>query len=156
MKELSLNLVLGVTSGLFTALLVLIIRGLWIKVLVPWFEELVYKDAKIEGQWFGYSETVEYSLTIERVGHKIRGQMTALTEIDKGRTWTVEGTFRNLILTAVYGATERTRIDRGGIVLMLEADGEVMSGQLAYYLGPKHAVKSSTFQICRKKKASIA
>ena len=47
------NITIGIVAGLVTAFITIVLRSLWIKVLIPWFEELLYKDIKIEGIWNG-------------------------------------------------------------------------------------------------------
>ncbi len=47
------NITIGIVAGLLTAFITIVLRGLWFKILIPWFEELLYKDIKIEGVWVG-------------------------------------------------------------------------------------------------------
>ena len=43
------NIITGLVSGLVVILFVLVFRSFWNAVIVPWFEDRVYKDVKIEG-----------------------------------------------------------------------------------------------------------
>ena len=47
------NIISGLISGLVVSIFVLVFRQFWNSVIVPWFEERVYKDVHIEGKWFG-------------------------------------------------------------------------------------------------------
>ncbi|RNC85886.1 MAG: hypothetical protein ED557_03705 [Balneola sp.] len=47
------NISIGIVAGLLTAFITIVLRALWVRILIPWFEELLYKDIKIEGVWIG-------------------------------------------------------------------------------------------------------
>ena len=42
------NIIIGLVSGLAVTLFALVFRNFWNAIIVPWFEERVYKDVKIE------------------------------------------------------------------------------------------------------------
>jgi hypothetical protein len=44
----------GVIGGVVTALLLLVFATLWKTNITPWFENITYRDAKIEGVWHGF------------------------------------------------------------------------------------------------------
>lgn len=44
----------GVVGGVVTALLLLVFATLWKTNITPWFENITYRDAKIEGVWHGF------------------------------------------------------------------------------------------------------
>lgn len=44
----------GVIGGVVTALLLLLFTTLWKTNITPWFENITYRDAKIEGVWHGF------------------------------------------------------------------------------------------------------
>ncbi len=44
----------GIVGGVVTALLLLVFTRLWHSNITPWFENLTYRDAKIEGVWTGF------------------------------------------------------------------------------------------------------
>jgi len=46
------NIIAGLISGAVVTLFIIIFRSIWIKIIEPWFEDRVYKDAQIEGKWF--------------------------------------------------------------------------------------------------------
>lgn len=47
------SLASGIISGLITALLLFVFAILWRKNIEPWFENLLYQDVCIEGEWTG-------------------------------------------------------------------------------------------------------
>lgn len=44
----------GVIGGIVTAILLLLFTTLWRTNITPWFENITYRDAKIEGVWHGF------------------------------------------------------------------------------------------------------
>jgi len=52
-NQISSNILLGIIAGVTATGITLFIRSFWRKAMIPWYEERVYKDAKIEGSWDG-------------------------------------------------------------------------------------------------------
>jgi hypothetical protein len=59
MNDFYSNIAIGVIAGLLATLFTIGFRQAWICIIVPWFEELVYKDAKIEGIWYSIPGELE-------------------------------------------------------------------------------------------------
>src|SRR5271166_3798072 len=111
MSELAFSLVTGIISGVIATFLIVIFAWFWRTVVEPWYENLVYKDARIEGRWgakgifdfLGQGRLEEeFTWTLTRVGHSVKGIIVCVSGPDKGLTYDVVGTFRNLVLTATY------------------------------------------------------
>lgn len=51
--DLAAPLINGVIGGVVTSILILIFSIIWKSNITPWFENIVYKDTKIEGIWNG-------------------------------------------------------------------------------------------------------
>lgn len=100
------NIVAGLVSGLVVTLFVVTFKRFWDVVIVPWFEERVYKDVKIEGKWYGlYPTTKDLSqdiIVLKRRGHFIEGKLTCTLGHDEGREFSLQGSFRNMILPLTY------------------------------------------------------
>lgn len=159
-------ILLGIVSGLFTTLIVVVIHFLWVKVIIPRYENTVYKDALIEGRWKGestlytidedhveewagtykISKSNKYNVDLIRVGHAVSGTMLITSGPDEGKSFRIEGSFRNLILAATYESMDRSAIDRGALSLMIEHNGEIFSGYVAQYVDPHHRVEPVKMQ----------
>jgi len=145
MKE---NIIAGLTSGLFVSLFILVFRHFWNAVVIPWFEERVYKDAKIEGKWYSiYTENgMQHRrevISLKRHGHFIKGTVICGSGLDKGEEYTVSGSFRNMILPLVYENTDNSNTDRGTITLKSNHSGKRFSGKVSYYDGPTDNILDS-------------
>ncbi|EGR0671656.1 hypothetical protein JKP11_21720 [Vibrio vulnificus] len=133
------NLVSGLVSGLIVVLITLVISRVWTLIVVPWFEERVYKDVKIEGKWFSYYTGGmlgrQEVITLKRHGHQITGTMvcTNIGQPDHGEQYNIHGTFKNLILPLVYENDNQSKTDRGTITLKSTFSAKKLVGQISYY-----------------------
>jgi len=50
-QEFSMALLNGVLGGLIATAIALFFREVWAKIITPWYENRVYRDARIEGKW---------------------------------------------------------------------------------------------------------
>jgi hypothetical protein len=131
------SIISGLISGVTVAFLILLIRGFWNAVIVPWFEERVYKDVKIEGKWFGlYPTTTDLRqdvITLHRHGHAVTGKMICTKGGDEGEEYCITGSFRNMLLPLTYETTDNQKTDRGSITLICVRNGERLKGKIAFY-----------------------
>lgn len=140
------SLISGVVSGLLVAVVVVIFRGVWKEILVPWFEERVYKDARIEGEWFSlypkWSDRRQEAITLTRHGHAVAGTIVCTTGKDEGERYDVTGSFRNMILPLVYETSDRQKTDRGTITLKLVGNARRFRGIVAAYSNHRDLISS--------------
>lgn len=225
----------GIISGLITALLLFVFAILWRKNIEPWFENLLYQDVCIEGEWSGIlipylgledldriakktawrrfqerlrkerkaergepvpassvseqGEEKEVSaelilhndsdsrpdaesekekhikiaigavpiivrVEIFRTGHKINGRIIEIGGASKVHTYTISGSFKNLILAGCYETCSRDHIDRGALSLMLKNNGKVFEGFFSSYSDSQHKV--TPMQCVLKKKNQLS
>jgi hypothetical protein len=57
-----------------------------------------------------------------------------------------EGTFRNLILTGTYTASNPSQLDRGTFALMLANNGRTLLGATSYYVDGGYEVRSVPYR----------
>lgn len=215
------SLASGIISGLITALLLFVFAILWRKNIEPWFENLLYQDVCIEGEWAGilipylgledldraakkaawrkfqervrrerktergepipatsvseHGDQKEISaelilhndaksssgsesenerhikiaiaplpilirVEISRTGHKVSGRIIEIGGASKVHTYTINGSFKNLILAGCYETCSRDHIDRGALSLMLKNNGKVFEGFFSSYSDNNHKV----------------
>jgi hypothetical protein len=77
------DVVSGAVGGLISTVIIVLFGTIWSKTLIPWFEELVYKAARIEGDWCGevnYDDgnTEEFEFKILRQSYRIFGSMQSV------------------------------------------------------------------------------
>ncbi|MFQ2499072.1 hypothetical protein ACK31U_04145 [Aeromonas caviae] len=227
------SLASGIVSGLITALLLFVFAILWRKNIEPWFENILYQDVCVEGEWSGIlipylglgdldrvakkaawrryqerlrkerkaekGEPVQASSVSERgeqrevsaelilhgdseekqepekekhikiaissvpiivrveifrTGHKINGRIIEIGGASRVHTYTISGTFKNLILSGCYETCSRDHIDRGALSLMLKNNGKVFEGFFSSYNDSEH--KITPMQCVLKKKNQLS
>lgn len=215
------SLATGLISGLMTSFLLFVFAILWKKNIVPWFENILYQDVCIEGEWSGIlipylgldhldqamrraawrkfedkmrnenisnkkipiesstlmdnsdckdvsaelilhkpeckeenentsdDETIKISLSpvpifvrveIHRIGHKIKGRIIEVGGASKVHTYTINGSFKNLILSSSYETCNKDHIDRGALSLMLKNNGKTFEGFFSSYADNKNEI----------------
>lgn len=142
----------GIYSGLITSLLVFAFQSQWKKIIVPWYEERIYKDARIEGNW-----EIEYDgiarreiIALERKAHSVSGTIVGIAGEDIGKSYKLDGVFKNLLLTASYSSEDRTSLDRGTFTLFLGDNGNTLKGCSSYYEDESGTVTSDNCKWRRK------
>jgi len=144
---------IGIVSGLITTFLIVVLREVWLKIIEPWYEERVYKDARIEGRWrtkYGSIDNKEI-VELQRTGHSISGKITVVGGADQGMVYDISGTFNNLLLTGSYVPVNRSCLDRGSFTLMLVSNGERLEGHTSYYLDGEHTVVPDSYVWVRER-----
>ncbi len=149
------SIIAGLISGLIVTLFIIIFKSLWDKIIIPWFEERIYKDAYIEGTWYSLHPDEAYFrqeiFALKRTGHNIIGTMVCVEGEDKGEEYTVEGSFRNMILPLIYESSDTSKTDRGSITLKAIRNGEVLRGKISLYNNGNDDITSATIILFKNK-----
>lgn len=81
---------------------------------------------------------IEVRAEIKRVGHSITAQLVEIGGASQIHTYTVKGSFKNLILTGEYENDDCSNIDRGSLSLMLRENGNTLEGFFSSYADHDH------------------
>lgn len=84
---------------------------------------------------------IEVRAQFERVGHDIKGEIVEVGGASDIHTYSVTGSFKNLILTGEYENKHSGYIDRGSLSLMLVKNGNELKGFFASYSDNNHEIK---------------
>lgn len=152
---MSENIIAGLISGLLATLLVFVFRSVWTTLIIPWFEERIYKDVRIEGSWYSLypssSDVRQEVITLARRGHAITGTIICSTGSDSGEKYQVAGSFRNMLLPLTYESADLTKADRGTITLKAVHNGERLAGKIAMYNTFEDSVETANIVWFRSK-----
>jgi len=136
----------GLVSGLLVTLFVVVFHAWWVKIIVPWFEDRVYKDARIEGKWLAlYPTTIELrqeNVSLSRHGHEVKGNIICSTGPDEGEKYSVHGSFRNMILVLIYETSDMAKTDRGTLTLKSVSNADRLEGTLSAYTDDTDSIES--------------
>ena len=152
---MSENIIAGLISGVLATLLVFVFRTVWTALVIPWFEERIYKDVRIEGKWYSLYPTTSDSrqevISLERHGHAITGIIICTVGSDTGEKYHVAGSFRNMLLPLTYESADSSKTDRGTITLKSVHNGERLAGKLAFYNTIEDSIETTNIVWFRSK-----
>ncbi|MDO9571513.1 MAG: hypothetical protein Q7J58_19360 [Hydrogenophaga sp.] len=144
------SVVAGVVAAILLGGFNWIIKSVWLAHISPWWENLTYSDARVDGIWetklitdldSDYREVAK----IKQVGHRVAGTIECTNGVDRGNAYEFIGTIRNTILSAYYWNTDKTALDSGSFSLRLESNGERLRGYTSYYFDIDHSLKSREY-----------
>ncbi|MDP2383632.1 MAG: hypothetical protein Q8N00_12600 [Nitrospirota bacterium] len=160
MEHITWTIGIGALTGLIVSGIVLIIGQFTVKVVLPWYENLVYHDVKIEGRWYGTAQVSGIEVTrvwiISRQGHNIAATVTSTSGPDVGQVFHVTGSFKNLLLTATYVHSDQTNTARGTYTFKLVGDGHKFDGVIAYYATGSEKVSCGPYTLTRSESGHTA
>lgn len=87
---------------------------------------------------------------LTRSGHQIKGKILEIGGASDIHTYDINGTFKNLILTANYESTSENHIDRGALSLMLIKNGEVLEGFFSSYSDTEHRMSPMKYYLSKR------
>jgi hypothetical protein len=139
----------GVISALVATFLVFVGAKYWNRVVLPWYEDRVYRDIRLAGEWRTVGEEeggrIKEVAKVRQKAHRVWGEIV-LDEQTDVREYEFEGEFKNLILTARYWTKGESDLDRGTFTLMLRDNGGTLKGCYAWYGGKVNDVVSGKYE----------
>lgn len=143
------ELIIGVIGGLVASITIFLWEKVWKRIIVPWYEERVYQDARINGEWkstFKYQNEIHEELVeIRSQGHSITGKITVIKGKHQGKVFNFSGNFKNLILIGTYHSKKRIDLDRGTFTMLLTKNGSVLEGICALYKGATNSIEHAEY-----------
>lgn len=101
-------------------------------------------DSEVVGRRFFIAVSkftpIEVRAQFERVGHEIKGEIVEIGGASDIHTYSVRGSFKNLILTGEYENNHSGHIDRGSLSLMLVKNGREFRGFFSSYADSSHKI----------------
>lgn len=141
-------IVWGVVAGALTSALLLLFSQVFAKVLIPWYQEIVYRGVDLRGQWISHRTdangiTYHYTLNIKQSAHELSGNM-AIAKVnsqpnpaaglsgDYVQPFTVEGRVWEGFVTLQMESTDRRSLSLATSLLQVSDRGQKLVGHMAY------------------------
>ena len=144
------NIWIGIISGIISAVICVALYNLYKKVLIPFFERMVYKDIDISGKWktkmILNDEKYEETAKIIQKAHRIKGIINFKIVDGKEEIYKFKGEFKNLISTAEYWKPYKSDRDRGTFTLEAKNNGLILEGFGSIYQDSKDKVVKIEYQ----------
>jgi len=137
----SQTVILGVVSGVITSGLLYLAVAIFKRVILPWYQNLIYSGTEIAGEWYCYARDLAQNAKFELTQHAnlLKGQAVYVhadegdVEIEKLRTFTVAGIIEERFVQLNLKHVDKTRIGLVSYLLEVKGDGRRMSGAGCYY-----------------------
>lgn len=140
------SIFLGVISGIATAIVIWGCAQIFKKVVLPWFEEVVYKGVDVSGTWvFKYKspDTVpepqrmafEVVLDVEQKAHYLTGTFQAKTtrqDTEYINQYKFTGVLRDNYIVFTYQALRKNRTGTGAFLLRVCHGGTELTGSAVF------------------------
>ncbi len=136
------SIVIGIISGILTSIAILIGSRIFNRIVLPWYQSLIYSGILVEGQWYTGSvpnSTQEAKLELDQYAHRIKGiatytdGSTVNSFSEKVRTFKVSGTLKDRFVLLTLEHTDRKRIGVTAYLLEVVGDGRIMKGGRVFY-----------------------
>ncbi len=142
----AVNLFLGVVAGIITYVIIGFTISIFRKIVLPWYQNLIYKGINIRGEWLGYAATIEggeyvvgpdseSTVILNQQGNKIYGELL-LTKQPSGekcrKLFEFEGTFVDTILMCNSKARDSNNMGKGAFLMKLTENGAKLKGSQTY------------------------
>jgi hypothetical protein len=138
----------GVVAGIATSAALLVLSKFFEKVLIPWYQELVFKGIDLRGKWIAQKTylngiSYHYSLLLKQSAHTLRGSMT-ISKMnsqpgppggqlgDYVQSFDVRGTTWEGFLTINMTSDDRRSLSFATALLQVRNRGQALVGHMAY------------------------
>jgi hypothetical protein len=142
----ALSLVIGIVSGILTSALIFLAVQIFRKIIIPWYQSIVYQGLIIDGEWKVFFQTPgvlqaqDIILNLTQKAHRLEGTATYIIMKEEARKWSeqvktfhLEGRIADRFVVLTLRHTERNRIGVGTLLIEIIGDGRIMSGQITTY-----------------------
>jgi hypothetical protein len=136
------SLIIGIVSGIITTALIYLAVLIFRKIVIPWYQEIVYKGIDVGGKWRMSSAEIEgmdMFLNLAQHAHRLKGTLTLFrknemeSQIDPIRTYKIEGSISNRFIVATLSLIEKNRLGIGTLLFEVVGDGQRLKGNWTYY-----------------------
>ncbi len=158
LPQFYLAIFVGVFSGCLTALLIWIIRKIFINIFSPWLEQRLYKGVLLDGTWNAtvnfedtrkdgsiFQSQKDLTLNLHQKGNKVNGNFYARSKKrvktndnsegpwrEYANQYTVEGAVNDNYVTLNYQVLSRHRTGQGAFVLKITHGGTKLKGGISF------------------------
>jgi hypothetical protein len=137
-----------IAIALISSLLAFVIAFIWQKGLIPFFENIVYKGIRIDGNWTveqpnntadGTTLSVSRKMSIELVqkASRLSGHATSFYDRNDGTRdtifYSIEGEVKDRFVTLFLKCRKKNRMAYSTFLLEVVSDGHLMKGFRNFY-----------------------
>lgn len=155
-------ILLGIISGLITSAILFLLLQVFNKIVLPWFQDIIYSGVRIEGQWytqkiFKETGTIQDELMeIKQHAYKLSGIYTVTkripdTENVELKTFVLEGKIKDGFVHLVSHNTDKTKIGITCSLYKVASGGDSLIGSDIWVDVGSNAIIHQNEHLKRKK-----
>lgn len=134
---------LGIISGLLVSAFAYIAAKIFCKIILPWYQQLIYKGLDISGQWFENHHYLnaliqESTITLKQVAHKVKGEIIVVKKTNQNaildtKAFDFEGSFYDNFLNINCWNKNKKQLGTNNYLLSVSGDGSGFKGIKCWY-----------------------
>ncbi len=137
MNNIILTIFIGVLSGILTSILIWIAIKTVRNILIPWYQQTIYRGINISGIWTAKHEFVggvvsTQILEISQKGHSIKGTLISNNKSKSREEETayyfISGEIFDNFVDIEYNIRDKKYIGRGSLLLKVKNGGDTLEG----------------------------
>jgi|GEM_PF-3319839 len=122
-----ISLMIGIVSSLVATIVFIVISELIRRVVLPWYEDKVYRGVRIDGKWEAKNDGTKQKATffLQQKGDQVIGTYSHIMPQSAARKieeYQVTGNVRDTYVNLTFHPTARDQIDTGTYVSRLSHD----------------------------------
>lgn len=136
MENTSLSIVIGVVSGTLTSALILLAVNVFNKIIVPWYQAVIYNGVVISGSWHWYDKDNDcVKIELEQFAGEISGIYTYMNSSQDGETknYKVDGRIRDRFVQLNLTSIDPKRLGIISYIFEIVGDGNELRGCSVFY-----------------------
>ena len=134
-------IITGVLSGILTNAILFLVSRYFSKVLLPWYQQVVYHGVLVGGEWQSTVTPFDQSikLVLSQKATALTGSVTYINDLDKQgylekiRSFSAEGSISDRFIQLNLTHVDKTRIGVVTYVLEVVGDGRKLVGSSSHY-----------------------
>jgi len=152
----TIDIVVGILAGILTTGILVLATYLIKKILIPWYQSVVYRGIIITGTWHAVLDPkvtsadrrIENDMKVTQKGHIVRGVMTKrTTNIPTGKVlseaFIMEGQLRDRLFYAIVYPKDKGRLSALAFLYQVEGSGDRLVGQRIFYHVQENKIESA-------------
>jgi hypothetical protein len=142
MNDLASQILIGVFSGLATGIVILLFTQVWQKILLPWYEQRLYKGIRISGTWQLVDEQRDDSqwtqrelLIIKQNTHRLSGHQILYPKeagVEDIKTLDISSEIRDGYVVLAANSKDPSAFSRGAFLGRVTGAGDILEGQATF------------------------
>lgn len=139
MTDSIITIFIGVFSGIITSGLIWVSIQIYNKIIVPWYQQSIYRGIDISGEWISSQShvggvSIEQVIQIKQKGHRLSGTLISQNNIpslgQEITSFKLDGEIFDNYVDIEYQINDKKLIGRGSQLLKVKEGGVKLEGGL--------------------------